>query len=74
MSDDADRPGECVFCDIVAGTVPSATVLQDEAIVASTDVDPGADGHLLVAPGRHSADLISIPAEDLVATTLASAL
>ncbi|MCG7284443.1 HIT domain-containing protein [Cellulomonas sp. ACRRI] len=40
-------------------------MLQDEAIVASMDVDPGADGHLLVAPGRHSADPFSIPAEDL---------
>jgi histidine triad (HIT) family protein len=72
VSDDAGPSGECLFCGIVAGTVPSATVLQDEAVVAFLDIDPGADGHLLVVPRRHSADLFSIPAEDLVATTLAA--
>jgi len=64
--------GECVFCGIVAGTVPSAAVLEDEATVAFMDTDPGADGHLLVVPRRHSADLFTISAEDLTATTLAA--
>lgn len=72
MSDDAGSAGECLFCGIVAGTVPSVTVLQEEAVVAFMDIDPGADGHLLVVPRRHSADLLSIPVEDLVATTLAA--
>lgn len=36
------------------------------------DIDPGSDGHLLVIPKRHAADLIEISAEDLAATMLAA--
>ena len=34
------------------------------------DVDPGADGHILVIPKQHSRDLLSVSPEDLTATTL----
>lgn len=37
---------------------------------AFMDIDPGSDGHLVVIPKRHSADLIEISADDLAATTL----
>lgn len=61
---------DCVFCGIVAGTVPCLKVAEDATTFAFMDIDPGADGHLLVVPKRHSADLVEIPAEDLAATTL----
>ncbi|WP_439593001.1 HIT family protein [Microbacterium sp.] len=60
----------CVFCAIVAGTVPSMKVAEDEATLAFMTTDPGSDGHLLVIPKRHSVDLQSIPTDDLVASTL----
>ncbi len=60
----------CVFCEIVAGQMPSDKVAEDANTLAFMDVDPGADGHLLVIPKHHSADLLSVPTEDLVATTL----
>ena len=61
---------ECLFCDIVAGTIPSVVVAEDDDTYAFMDVDPGSDGHLLVVPRRHSTDLLDIPADDLTATTL----
>ena len=61
-----------MFCGIVAGTVPCAKVTEDADTLAFMDIDPGSDGHLLVIPKRHSADLLEVPAEDLVATTLAA--
>lgn len=63
---------ECVFCSIVAGTVPCAKVAEDDETFAFMDIDPGSDGHLLVIPKRHSTDLIDISEEDLTATTLAA--
>lgn len=63
---------DCVFCDIVAGRTPADKVAEDANTLAFMDVDPGADGHLLVIPKNHSADLLRVPAEDLVATTLAA--
>lgn len=62
--------GICVFCEIVAGRVPSDKVAEDAETLAFMDIDPGADGHLLVIPKRHSADLLSVPTDDLVATTV----
>lgn len=68
-STSADPPN-CVFCEIVAGASPSATVFEDERTLAFMDIDPGADGHLLVIPKRHSTDLLDASAEDLTATVL----
>lgn len=60
---------QCVFCRIVSGTAASAEVAEDEATYAFMDVHPASEGHLLVVPKRHSADLLDIPAEDLAAVT-----
>lgn len=62
----------CVFCDIVQGAVPCAKVAEDASTLAFMDIDPGADGHVLVIPKRHSVDLLDIPASDLAATAIAA--
>jgi histidine triad (HIT) family protein len=49
--------GECVFCDILAGTMPSSQVYQDEICSAFMDIQPVNPGHLLVIPNRHAANL-----------------
>lgn len=72
MRAQAGATDDCVFCGIVAGTVPCATVAEDATTLAFMDIDPGSDGHLLVVPKRHSTDLLDIPADDLAATTLAA--
>lgn len=72
VSDRGATAEECVFCRIVAGTLPCAKVAEDATTFAFMDLDPGSDGHLLVVPKRHSADLFDIPAGDLVDTTLAA--
>lgn len=63
---------QCLFCGIIAGTVPCTKVAEDETTFAFMDIHPGSDGHLLVVPKRHSADLIEIPADDLAATAVAA--
>jgi histidine triad (HIT) family protein len=62
----------CLFCDIVAGDVPSVKVAEDDATYAFMDINPASDGHLLVIPKRHSRDLLEIVADDLAAVTLAA--
>ena len=62
----------CLFCGIVAGTVPSVKVAEDETTYAFMDINPGSDGHILVIPKQHSKDLFEIPAEDLTDVTLAA--
>jgi histidine triad (HIT) family protein len=63
---------DCLFCGIVAGTIPSETIDSDERTVAFMDINPATPGHALVVPREHSADLLEIREEDLTATVLAS--
>lgn len=50
----------CLFCRIVAGSVPSKQVYSDEAVVAFRDVNPQAPVHVLVVPREHIAG-INVP-------------
>jgi histidine triad (HIT) family protein len=63
---------DCLFCGIVAGSIPSQTIDSDERTVAFMDINPATPGHALVVPRVHSADLLEISSEDLTATALAA--
>ncbi|WP_371402033.1 HIT domain-containing protein [Kribbella sp. NBC_00662] len=60
----------CIFCGIVAGTIPSTQVASDDRAIAFMDINPATRGHLLVIPRTHSTDLREASAEDLTAATL----
>jgi histidine triad (HIT) family protein len=60
----------CLFCGIVAGTIPSTQVASNERALAFMDISPATPGHLLVLPREHSTDLREASAEDLTAATL----
>lgn len=63
---------DCLFCGIVAGSIPSQKIDSDDRTVSFMDINPATSGHALVVPRAHSADLLKIEAEDLSATTLAA--
>ncbi len=60
----------CLFCGIVAGTIPSTQVGENDRAIAFMDIAPATPGHLLVIPRAHSTDLRETAAEDLTAITL----
>ncbi len=62
----------CIFCQIVAGELPSTIVDEDERTIAFMDIAPATRGHALVVPRAHSTDLLTIDPEDLTAVALAS--
>ena len=66
------RDPDCVFCKIVAGEIPSFKLFEDDATLAFMDINPANEGHALVIPKEHSADLYSISDESL-ANTVATA-
>lgn len=43
----------CVFCEIVAGRIPSRLAYQDEQVLAFHDINPQAPTHVLLVPKRH---------------------
>ena len=51
---------DCVFCRVVAGTVESSRVYEDDEVLAFMDIQPVTDGHLLVIPKRHAAYLADL--------------
>ena len=44
---------DCIFCQIIAGKVPSQILHQDEEVIAFRDVAPQAPTHLIIIPKRH---------------------
>ena len=56
----------CLFCAIVAGEAPAATVLDEPAVVAFLDVRPVFKGHVLVVPRAHVDALPDLPEPLLV--------
>ena len=44
---------DCIFCKIVAGTIPSTTVYEDDICIAFNDLSPQAPTHLLIIPREH---------------------
>jgi len=53
----------CIFCRIVAGAIPAEIVAKTEHATALLDVQPLADGHVLVVPTAHVATLEELGTE-----------
>ncbi len=43
----------CIFCNIIAGEIPSAKVYEDEEMLIFKDIEPKAKIHLLCVPKEH---------------------
>ena len=55
---------DCLFCKIVAGTIPSTKVYEDETVLAFRDIAPMAPTHILVIPKAHIASVAEVTAEN----------
>lgn len=60
MKEDATA---CVFCKILAGTLPASMVFEDERIAAFMDIRPVNSGHVLIIPQRHAPYLAHLDPE-----------
>jgi histidine triad (HIT) family protein len=48
---------DCIFCAIVAGSIPSNKIYEDEHIFAFYDIKPLAAVHALIIPKKHIATM-----------------
>ena len=55
---------DCIFCRIVAGSIPCQKVFEDDDILAFKDLHPQRPVHLLVIPKKHITSLATATAED----------
>ena len=56
---------ECLFCKIVARTIPAALVYEDDMVVAFDDINPQAPTHTLVIPRKHVASIAELQDSDV---------
>ena len=54
----------CLFCKIIAGTIPSTKVYEDETVLAFRDIAPQAPTHILVIPKVHISGADGVTAEN----------
>jgi len=50
--------GDCIFCKIIKGELPSSKIYEDKDFFAFLDIQPINKGHILIIPKKH-AELIS---------------
>jgi histidine triad (HIT) family protein len=55
---------DCIFCNIVAGKIPSDIIYQDEEVIAFRDINPQSPVHLLVIPRKHFTSLTDLTEEE----------
>jgi histidine triad (HIT) family protein len=48
---------DCLFCKIIAGTIPAKLVHEDDRAVAFRDLNPQAPTHILIVPRQHIASI-----------------
>lgn len=47
----------CLFCEIVAGNIPSSKVYENDKVLCFNDINPVAPVHVLVVPKKHFDDI-----------------
>ena len=45
--------GDCIFCKIITGEIPSKKIYEDDKVLAFYDISPEAPVHFLVVPKEH---------------------
>jgi diadenosine tetraphosphate (Ap4A) HIT family hydrolase len=53
---------KCIFCEIVAGRIPSASFWEDGEFLAFLSIDPNTEGFTCVIPKQHyGSDVLKMP-------------
>ena len=54
---------DCIFCKIANGQIPSTTLYEDEDFRVILDLGPATEGHALILPKEHAANLFELSEE-----------
>ncbi len=54
---------DCIFCKIIAGDIPSATIYENDEFKVILDRFPSGEGHALILPKNHVANVFEIDPE-----------
>ncbi len=54
---------DCIFCKIIAGSIPCTKVYEDEWALAFDDIHPVAPVHVVIVPKEHVPTLLDVKDE-----------
>ena len=54
---------DCIFCKIANGQIPSKPLYEDEDFRVILDLGPATEGHALILPKEHAANLFELSEE-----------
>ena len=70
----ADQDADCVFCQIVAGVIPTTRLREDADTLVFPDLAPVAPVHVLVVPKKHVRDIGELGGDPVVAAAVLAAI
>ena len=53
----------CLFCNILKGTVEASFVYKDDVVTGFMDIQPVNPGHVLIVPNQHASHIADLPEE-----------
>ncbi len=51
----------CIFCQIIAGTIPAYPIWENDDFIAILDIKPNNLGHSLIIPKAHYKNIFDLP-------------
>ena len=57
--------GDCIFCKIANGTIPSNKVYENDEVIAFDDIHPMAPVHVIIIPKKHIPTLLDVTAVNI---------
>lgn len=66
MSTDPD----CLFCKIIQGEIPCFKLYEDDDTLSFMDINPASEGHALVIPKEHAADIHAVSDNAIMAAVV----
>jgi histidine triad (HIT) family protein len=55
---------DCIFCQILAGDIPSKKIYEDDEMFAFHDITPQAPVHFLIVPKKHIRNIMELEPAD----------
>ncbi len=61
---------DCIFCKIIAGEIPCFKLYEGDDTLAFMDINPANEGHALVIPKEHCADVHEVSDSAISSTVI----
>ena len=65
-----NKDPDCIFCKIISADIPCFKLYEDDDTLAFMDINPASEGHALVIPKEHAANVHEVSPSAISATVV----